>query len=71
MAAATNPIDLEVWDATTERDIGLFIGRYLRGNPAPDGPALAKEIAACGEGLEKGGERRLDRLARRAELGDA
>jgi hypothetical protein len=65
MAAATNPIDAEVWDARAEHDVGLLLRRYLRENPAPSGSLVAPELAATSEDLEKSGASQLSQLGAR------
>ncbi len=49
-----------LWDARAERDVGLFIERYLTENPPPDGALYADDLAEWARNLKDAGTRCLD-----------
>jgi hypothetical protein len=54
--------EAERWDAQAEWDVGVFMRRYLKENPPPDGAVCAEDFHRWSEDLRCDGQARLQEL---------
>jgi hypothetical protein len=54
----------QMWEARAQQDIGVFIARYLRQNPAPSGSHMAARLRGVAGDFHTAGGLHLDRIDR-------